>query len=63
MNTMIENLINGNISTARKQARRWSMVKIIAALQHEYGWTLERAFAAGAFLKTGDGFQAYCDAK
>ena len=59
---MIDNLINGNCTTARKLAKRFSMVKIVAALQHEYGWTLAKAFTAAAYLKTGEGFQAYCDA-
>ena len=62
MRAMIENLINGNISTARKQAKRFRLPDIEAALREEYGWSETKALRAAVFLKTGEQFQAYCDA-
>jgi len=61
MENMIENLINGNCTTARKLARRFSQTKIVDYLT-EMGWSNERALRCALFLKTGEGFQAYCDA-
>ena len=63
MKTMIDNLINGNLTTARQQAKRVSLQRIVSFLQDEYGWTLAKAYAAANYLKTGTGFQAYCDAE
>lgn len=61
MNTMIENLINGNLSDARKQAKRFSLNGIARAMM-ELGWSEPRAAFAAHYLKTGLGWQAYCDA-
>ena len=60
---MIDNLINGNLSDARRQAKRKSGLAIIGYLREEMGWSHERAFWAANYLKTGRGFQAYCDSK
>lgn len=62
MQNMIDNLLNGNCSTARKSARRFSQTKIRQFLVDELGWTFERATLCAEYLKTGEGFQAYCDA-
>lgn len=63
MQTMIENLINGNLTDAKKQAKRFALHKIVDALQNDFGWSLDKAYKAASYLKTGQGFQAYCDAK
>ena len=62
MQNMIENLINGNCTTARKLARRFSQTKIRRFLFEELGWNWKRSVLCSEFLKTGEGFQAYCDA-
>ena len=62
MKRMIENMINGNCSDARRQARRFSQTKIRRFLTDEFGWDMKRAVLCAEFLKTGEGFQAYCDA-
>lgn len=62
MQNMIENLINGNLRDAKKQARRFSETKIYSFLK-EIGWSERKAQLATAYLKTGLGFQEYCDAK
>lgn len=61
MQNMIQNLLNGNLSDARGQAKRYSYDKINLYLL-ELGWSSIRASAAAHYLKTGHGFQAYCDA-
>ena len=58
---MIENLINGNLTYARKQARRYSFQTIWEWLVADYGWTVEKSIYAARYLKTGENFQAYCD--
>jgi hypothetical protein len=61
METMIENYINGNITTARKQARRFSLEAIRRALL-DIGYSVEKATLTAYHMKTGNGFQAACDA-
>ena len=62
MKTMLENFINGNLSAARKSARRFSHAAIRAALMEEYGYSLNKAALTADWLKTGENFQAACDA-
>lgn len=59
---MIENLINGNLTDAKHQAKKYRRSKIYGHLI-EQGWSHSRATLAAHYLKTGEGFQAYCDAK
>ena len=58
----VDDLINGNLTDARRRAKNLGAVKLIEAFQ-EIGWTAEKAVLATKYLKTGNGFQAYCDAK
>ena len=63
MNTMLENFINGNLATARKQAKRRSFSAIRAALMADYGYSAEKAALTAAYLKGNrDAWQAACDA-
>jgi len=62
LNTMIDNFINGNITTARKQAKRFNLAFIRTGFI-EIGYSFEKAQLIADFLKTGDGFQAACDAE
>ena len=62
MKTMIENFINGNIRTAREQAKNKSGLAIMWALRDDYGWSQDKAEKTAHFLKTGEGWQAACDA-
>lgn len=61
MNTLIENLVNGNNTLARKQAKRFKGWQIRESLI-EFGWSLNRATLAADWLKGRDCWQAYCDA-
>lgn len=62
MNSLLNNFINGNLSAARKQSRRFSHRSIREALQN-IGYSLNKAMLTADYLKTGEGFQAACDAK
>ncbi len=62
MQTMIENWINGNLTAARKQARRFSLAKIESALL-EQGFSPLKSLRVAVWLKTGEGWQQACDAE
>jgi hypothetical protein len=63
MKTLINNYINGNLTTARVQAKKFSHKKIRAALQEMCGYSLNKAVLTADYLKTGEGFQEACDAE
>jgi hypothetical protein len=66
MNSLLDNLLNGNLTTAKKQARRFSHSKI-ADFFSDF-MSPAKARAAADYLKPRRGeclqtlFQAYCDA-
>lgn len=66
MQSLFENLINGNLTTAKKQARRFSHQKLAAYFSDHM--SSAKARAAADYLKPRRGeclqslFQAYCDA-
>lgn len=62
MKNLINNYINGNLTTAKTQARRRSFMSILTALQ-DYGYGQVSALAITAFLKGQGTFQAACDAE
>lgn len=62
MDTMIDNYMNGNIADARKQAKRFSLLAIRAALI-DLGYSENKATLTAHHMKTGEGWQAACDAK
>jgi hypothetical protein len=61
MNSLLENFLNGNLTEAKKQARRYSLQKIRHTLQDEYGFSPLKAALTACYLKTGEGFQEACD--
>mgnify|MGYP001609268673 CR=1 FL=1 len=61
METLINNLINGNNTTAKRQAKRFAAWKIREALI-EAGYSTKKATLAADWLKGRDCWQAYCDA-
>lgn len=63
MYTMIENYINGNITAARKQAKRFLEIDITLALFTRYGYSRRKATLTAHHMKTGEGWQAACDAE
>ena len=65
MNTLeriVHDLINGNLTDARKRAKRVSKLNLIFGFQDIAGYSANKAVYATKYLKTGEGFQAYCDA-
>lgn len=62
MKTLIENYINGNLSTVRKAAKRHSHAALRAALIELCGYSLNKAALVADWMKTGENFQAACDA-
>lgn len=63
MKSMIENYVNGNLTTAKKQAKRHGLMAIVNYLKDEWGHGTEAALAIAAFLKGQGSFQAACDAE
>lgn len=61
MNALIENLINGNLTEAKEQAKRRDFWDIARAARN-YFPTRNKAVMAAAYLNGRVTFQAYCDA-
>lgn len=62
MESLINNFINGNLSTAQKQATRFGLQKIRDAFI-EIGYSFEKAQRTADYLKGKGTFQDACDAK
>jgi hypothetical protein len=62
MQTLLDNLINGNLADARRQAQRFQLFDIARAARDYLGMSRNKAIAAAAYLKGRCTFQAYCDA-
>jgi hypothetical protein len=60
---LIGNFINGNLSIAREQAKRFTLKEIRDALIDEYGYSQNKAFLTAHYLNEGEGFQSACDAE
>ena len=63
MITMLDNYINGNINTARRQGRRFTQLAIAKALHQSYGYSVKKALLTALHIKTGQAWQQACDAK
>jgi hypothetical protein len=61
MNALIENLINGNLTDAKEQAKRYNFWDIVNVAKTYFG-SRNKALMAAAYLKGRATFQAYCDA-
>jgi hypothetical protein len=57
----IENLINGNLTTAKKEAMRIPFNRLLRSMIEDYGFTFPVAISAGEFLKGCNTFQNYCN--
>lgn len=60
----IKNLVNGNLTTAKKQAERLTATCLFQTAMEDFGFTERRANKAARYLKnpSQETFQAYCDA-
>jgi hypothetical protein len=64
MKKIIENLLNGKIEDARKQSKNFNSMAIRNyLLSEDWDFSTRKAELAIIFLKTGKGFQAFCDAE
>ena len=61
MKNLITNYINGNLAEARRAAKRYSFARITNAFFY-LGYSAEKARLTARWLKTGEGYQAACDA-
>jgi hypothetical protein len=59
----IRDLINGNLTDARKAAKNRSFASILATATDEYGMTLEEAVNTASYLKGEITFHTYCQNK
>ena len=62
MKTVLDNLINGNLTDAKKQASRFDLFAIARSAMEYLGYSRNKAIMAAAYLKGRATFQAYCDA-
>jgi hypothetical protein len=61
MESMIDNLINGNIAEAKKRAKHRKLTAIYNYLL-AIGYSERKAMVTASFLKGETDFQTYCDA-
>lgn len=61
MLSMLRNLVNGNLSDAKFQAKAFTEATIVAFLQLQTTWTKTKCRLAAIYLKTGTRFQEFCD--
>jgi hypothetical protein len=61
--TVLENLVNGNLATAKRQAKQVSYRDLLFFAQENYGWPLAEATAAAMYLKNHYNFEEYCTEK
>lgn len=59
---IFDNWINGNITDAKKQAKPYQGTALVQAFT-ERGWSNNKAIKVAHYLKTGEGWQAACDAR
>ena len=62
MKSLINNLVNGNLSDAKAQAKRYNLFEIAANVRDSLGYSRNKSIMAAAYLKGRATFQAYCDA-
>lgn len=65
MKRLIENFINGNLTDAKKDAKRFRLQTIYNTLRRDHGFSHERAYATAYYLKypSQETYQKACDAK
>lgn len=60
---VFENLENGNLTAAKKDAKRHSPFHLSMFARQVLFWSFDRSVKAAAYLKGEISFQDYCDAK
>ena len=60
LQSIIETLINGNLTEAKEKAKKYSSWKLMTAAE-EMGYTIEQYVVIAGYLKGAIDFQKYCD--
>lgn len=60
--TVLENLVNGNLAEAKRGARKHTSFRISMYARQVLCWPFERSKKAAEYLKGEGSFQDYCDA-
>ncbi len=63
LETILANYLNGNLTDAKRQAKRVSEMDLYTHLRHEHGRNEHEAKAIAAYLKGKGTYQAACDAE
>lgn len=63
LEALFETFINGNLTDAKRLARRHTSFRLSMYARQVLGWSFDRSVKAAAFLKGEATFQTYCDAK
>jgi hypothetical protein len=61
MQSIIDNLINGNLRDAKRLAKRHSLGVLLSHMIQQLGWSADRSLAAAYYLKGMSSFQDYCN--
>ena len=62
MQAMVSNYINGNLTDAKRQAKRFGVMRIREHLIYDLGFSEAKATATARFLKGQVSFMEVCDA-
>lgn len=60
---VFDDLINGNLTDAKRRAKRFTAFRLSMYARQCLFWSLDRSWKAAAYLKGECSFQEYCDAK
>jgi hypothetical protein len=59
----IEDFINGNLTDAKKKAKRFSSDRLITYMHVDMGWDVNKALVIAKYLKGRATFEEVCRAK
>jgi hypothetical protein len=63
LSAIFADLENGNLSDAKKRAKRANAFRLSMFARQILCWSFERSCAAAAYLKGQGSFQQFCDSK
>lgn len=61
LEVLFDTFINGNLTEAKRLARRHRSFRLSMYARQILGWSFDRSVKAAAFLKGEATFQTYCD--
>lgn len=60
---IFENLVNGNLSDAKRGAANYSGQELAEFAEQQLGWSTEKSLAAALYMLGETSFQSFCDMK